>query len=335
MWDAHTELEDHSRALEVVKGVPVESRFGRRARFLASLSQIELKQYDPAFTELKKLADEQPTPSLNNNLGVIQLRRDGPPAAGRPTYFFTHAADADPADPDYCFNLGYAYWLERDAQAAIYWLREAVRRDPADGDAHFVLAAALQSVQPGVEGERELELARQLSAKYEEWQRRPGPLADQVPRGLERVKPDLDTPRVAQVDAAILNSVRREQREVAAYHLAAGQRLFGEEKDDEAITELRRALFLSPYQPDAHLTLGRIYFRRGRVADAIASFKVSIWSQEGVPARIALAEAYLHINELSAARTEAERARTLDPPSPEAKRILTAVAEREAKEGKP
>ena len=26
----------------------------------------------------------------------------------------------------------------------MYWLREAVRRDPADGDAHFVLAAALQ-----------------------------------------------------------------------------------------------------------------------------------------------------------------------------------------------
>ena len=49
-----------------------------------------------------------------------------------------------PGDGDYAFNLGYAYWLEKDSPAAIYWLREAVRRDPGDSDAHFVLSAALQ-----------------------------------------------------------------------------------------------------------------------------------------------------------------------------------------------
>ena len=43
------------------------------------------------------------------------------------------------ADPDYYFNLGYTYWQQRDIQASIYWLREALRRSPADGQAHFVL----------------------------------------------------------------------------------------------------------------------------------------------------------------------------------------------------
>ena len=36
-----------------------------------------------------------------------------------------------------------AHWVARDPQAATYWLREAVRRNPADGDAHFVLGASL------------------------------------------------------------------------------------------------------------------------------------------------------------------------------------------------
>jgi tetratricopeptide (TPR) repeat protein len=334
LWQAYTDQGEYQRALDIVKVVPAGSRFRRRALFLASLSQIELKQYDQAFSELKALLDEQPTPALHNNLGIVQLRRGSSASSGRPTYFFTRATDGDQGDPDYCFNLGYAYWLERDYPAAAYWLREALRRDPADGDAHFVLGVVLQSIEPGIEAVREQELARQLSSKYEDWPRRPGSSTEQVPRGLERIKVDLDTPRVAQMDATILNTVRREQREVAAYHLTNGQRLFGEEKDDEAIMELRRALFLSPYLPEAHLTLGRIYFRRGRVADAIAAFKVSVWSQEGVPARLALAEAYLHNGDLAAARAEAERARKLEPSSADSARVLEAIARREAGEGK-
>ena len=55
-------------------------------------------------------------------------------------YYFRQAVDMDRNDPDYCFNLGYAYWLIRDLPATIYWLRETVRRNPADGEAHFISA---------------------------------------------------------------------------------------------------------------------------------------------------------------------------------------------------
>ena len=83
---------------------------------------------DEAFTVFKGLQDAASEPAILNNLGVIQLRR--PPSAdtGKPTYYFTKAAEAEPDDPDLLFNLGYAYALDRDPQGAIYWLREAVRR---------------------------------------------------------------------------------------------------------------------------------------------------------------------------------------------------------------
>ena len=45
-------------------------------------------------------------------------------------------------------------------QAAIYSLREAVRRDPTDVDAHVVLAAALSASGQTVEANRERELAK-------------------------------------------------------------------------------------------------------------------------------------------------------------------------------
>ena len=38
------------------------------------------------------------------------------------------AARLDDNDPDLFFNLGYAFFMDRDMPAAVYWLREALRR---------------------------------------------------------------------------------------------------------------------------------------------------------------------------------------------------------------
>ena len=103
-------------------------------------------------------------PRSRTTWASIQLRRGGSPQAGRATYWFTRATQAQP-DPDYFFNLGYAYWFEQDVPAAIYWLREAVRRNPTDGDAHFVLGAALQVSGSATEAQRELELALSASPR--------------------------------------------------------------------------------------------------------------------------------------------------------------------------
>src|SRR5258705_6681662 len=106
-----------------------------RARFAGVSSKHNPTRHDDAFATFKALADAQPTPNVLNNLGVVQLRRGSASQSGAPTYFFNQAVEADPDDPDYLFNLGYAYWENHDPQAAVYWLRETVRRNPADGDA--------------------------------------------------------------------------------------------------------------------------------------------------------------------------------------------------------
>ena len=59
----------------------------------------------------------------------MQLRRGSTPQSGRATYYFNQAVERDATDGDACFNLGYAYWLDKDPMAAAYWLREAVRRE--------------------------------------------------------------------------------------------------------------------------------------------------------------------------------------------------------------
>jgi Flp pilus assembly protein TadD len=277
LWDVHTGEGDHKEALAVVRQVPPQSRLSRQARFLAGISLLNLGQPPEAFATFQQLNVERADPALLNNLGIVQLRRAPGSPGGRALSFFGQAVMADPTDADLFFNLGYAYWLDKDLQGAAYWLREAVRRNPADDAAHYVLGVALQMSGSTAEAAREKELARQLSSTYAEWEaKQPG--GTTVPRGLERVKTDIDVAASFRVESAIVASEQRDQRELAAFHLDRGRRLFQQEHDEEAISELRRVVYLSPYQSEAHLLLGRIYLRTGRPQEAINSLKISVWS---------------------------------------------------------
>ncbi len=325
LWSVFDDLGDHEQALATVAPVAAGSAWARQARFAAGLSQLGLERYDDAYRTFKTLADEQPTAAVLNDLGVVQLRRGSNPELGLPTYFFTRAADADPDDPDYRFNAGYAYWRNHDAKAAVYWLREAVRRNAADADAHFVLSAALAASGDPGEASRELELARRLSSDYEKFTGPPS--GDPVPSGLERVRGDVELPHAERLESTLESSDARDQRELAAGYLARGRQLFDQENDREATAQLNRVLFISPYDAEAHRLLGRIDLRNGRARDAIAELKISIWSHETADAHVALAQAYLDVKDPESAKAEAQRALALDPASAEARRLAAAASE--------
>jgi tetratricopeptide (TPR) repeat protein len=321
LWSAYQDDGNAGRALVEATSVPAGSPLYARARFSAALSLIQLKRLEDAFSTLRALSDRSPTAAVLNNLGVVQLRRASAPQKERASDFFTRAVSLDPDDPDYYFNLGYAYWAEKNGQAAVTWLREAVRRNPADGDAHAVLGAALQAIGSTTEAARERELATQLSSVYAEWATRQAG-GEAVPRGLERLKESFAVSTLRRTDAALLASGQQDQKELAAFHLDRGRRFFAQGTDREAEAELRRTLFLSPYQAEAHLLLGRIHLRSGRTTDAIDAFKISLWSEETAAAHLALAEAYLQTRNLDAGRVEAQRALAMAPNSAEAKDLL-------------
>lgn len=316
MWDLHSEASEHQKALDAVSPIRAESRLSREGRFRRSLSLIHLKRFDDALDTLRALQKDEASAQVANAIGVAELRRVATPVPGRATYYFSQASELDPSDGDLFFNLGYAYWLDKDPRASIYWLREAVRRAPGDGDAHFILGVALQQTGATSEAARERELTARLSSKYKEWESRAAG-GDPVPKGLERLHEEL-LPSRARVNNIMTNAGQREQETLAAFHLDAGRRAFEREADREAIDELRRALFLSPYLAEAHLLLGRLYLRGGRPADAVEALKIALWSEATVAAHLGLAEALLQVQDQAAARIEVDRALALDPKSTEA-----------------
>jgi tetratricopeptide (TPR) repeat protein len=269
LWDVHTALGEHKQALAIAKAVPASSPLSRQARFLAGVSMINLEQYQEAFEAFTALNRDRPDAALLNNLGVVQLRRPRP--AGQPApggtavSYFGEAVKLDGSDPDLFFNLGYAYWRNRDMTGAIHWLREAVRRNPADDEAHYVLGTALQTAGNAAEAAREHELAKQLGVSS-------------ATSDLERVKFDIDVADSLRVAAALVAAEQRDQRDVAAFHLDQARQLFAKGRDDDAIAELQRTIFLAPYESGAHLLLARIYLRTGRMQEAIDALTIAVWS---------------------------------------------------------
>ncbi len=325
LWNVYADQGDHAGALAAVTPVAEDSPYWLRARFRSGLSYLSLRRYDDAFAAFETLVDAGPSPTALNNLGVVQIRRGVGPQTDMPAAsYFSRAAKLDGNDPDYFFNLGYAFWQARDYQASIYWLREAVRRSPADGDAHFVLAAALAAGGSPLEAGRERDLARRLSSTYEQWEKRPA--GEVVPKGLERVKAAVELPH--RSIEALTDNGQRDQQALAQFYLERGRRLFQMEQDRQALDDLNRAIFLSPYEAEAHLLVGRIHLRNNRAREAIDAFKISLWSEETPAAHLALADAYLQMKDADAARSEADRALALDPSSADARRLLARIGSR-------
>ena len=139
------------------------SRPGRRRRraprraFLAALSEMSLERLDAGDRAADRAWRRVPPGAVLNNLGVAHLRKADPSAAARGAYYFSKAAEADPPDADYCFNLGYAYALLRDHQAALYWLRgvrtaDANRRRRAHRPGRWCSAPAAPRWRPIASG---------------------------------------------------------------------------------------------------------------------------------------------------------------------------------------
>jgi Tfp pilus assembly protein PilF len=322
LWTVYSAQAFHDKALAVANAVTGAPALVRRARFAVALSMIELKRYDGAFQALSTLYAGGHAAAISNAIGIVQLRRGAPPGTGTPASYFKRAVDEDPENADYLFNLGYAQALTQNRTDALSSLREAVRFDAADGDAHLVMSAVLAGAGRSAEAQREFDLAKLLGAESDPAARTP---AARIPASLERVPsaPDVNPP--LRLRTMVANPAQRDQQQTASFHLAQGRTLMAGDRDREATNELRRAIYLAPYEEEPHLLLGQLYQRAGRLPEAIDEFKVALWCRETVAGRLALGTALFESGDRAGAQREASRALVLEPGSADAQALIRRI----------
>jgi tetratricopeptide (TPR) repeat protein len=134
------------------------------AQFLLGLCRYYSGDFAAAEQSFELVGSSVPLNEVYNNLGAAEARRNNLAGA---TANFQKALEGDASDPDYYFNLGYAYWLSGKYAEAAASFRDTLERNDRDTEATALLGRALAKDGPRP-GEMRLEARERVKTNYDE-----------------------------------------------------------------------------------------------------------------------------------------------------------------------
>ena len=260
-------------------------------------------------------------PEILNNLALARARQNNTAAA---VADLRRAAELDPDEDDYPFNLGLLALGTNDFAGAAGYFREASGREPDKAENRALMILALEKGGKKAEADQERDTAAEMF----------GPDALPVVRldakkdtllHLERVRAEMDTTalRLEIVSAGdTANAAAAAVADTPAAHLRRGRQELSAGRVDAAENEFRVALAADPGSASAHNGLAEVYRRRGKLDDSAKELQASLEIRDSAAVRTTLARIYLEQKKLDLARTELERALKLAPKYPDAKELL-------------
>ncbi|GAC1415166.1 MAG: hypothetical protein NVSMB62_02290 [Acidobacteriaceae bacterium] len=294
-------------ATTLAKIAPTD-RQALEAGFFLGLARFNAAKYADATSAFAFVASRLPLPEVVNNEGVALTRQD---KDGTP--LFQQAVAADPAEPDYHFNLGVALYRRNDLAGAIRELQAALKLHAADPEATDLLAR-LQALQ-GQSGA----LRQTVSAGG----------FDPTTR-IRRTWSEASFRQAAfqldQIRAVQMASMPPATR--AAGYVQQGQQYLAQGLIPEAEQEFQSALSADPKSAPAHSGLAAVRERSGAAADARSEARASIQLTPSSAAYLVLARLDLQDNKLADSAADVANALRLEPTSSAALGMKTALAAR-------
>ena len=146
------EAASFAEAREVLLGMSAEPAFERERLFLDGACLLGLGRHAEADVLYAGLAQRESTAGVLTNRAAARLRR--PDAAGGASTLLRQALEMAPFASELAFGLGFAHFVEGDAEAAVSRLRDAVRYAPSDPRARLALSWALRGTARRGRGRR-------------------------------------------------------------------------------------------------------------------------------------------------------------------------------------
>ncbi len=304
---------DYKEAAAWLARVPKADPLAGEANFYLGLALFYAGDFERSESAFSFVASRLPLTEVYNNLGVANARRGMKNAVE----YFRRAADADPTDPDYRFNLGVALLRAGDTAGAQRELREALRLRPADTEAKTLLATLTPAAAPAP------------------------PRASPEPRlPLERIKRNYDEATFRRLALEIQNQnelrlAGSDPAHHAGFHTQHGGQLLEQGVWLEAEREFREAIQLDPTNAAAHTGLARFFEATRAYAAARAEARTALRLQPSVQAFLLLARLDLRDNNPQAAQESVNRALALEPANADAQALRRAVAAKLAEKAQP
>jgi len=265
-------------------------------------------------------------PEILNNLALARARQR---KTAQAVTDLRRAAELDPDEDDYPFNLGLLALASTDYAAAADYFHEASGREPDKAENRALLILSLEKAGKKVEADQERDTAAEtfgpdalpavrLDAKLDAKK-------DALVR-LERVRTEMDTTAlrleiVSAGDSANAAAATATANTPAA-HIRRGRQELSAGRVDAAETEFRAALVTDAGNASAHNGLAEVYRRRGKLDDSAKELQASLEIRDSAMVRTTLARIYLEQKKPELARVEVERALKLAPKYADAKQLL-------------
>lgn len=136
----HWQKRGHRQAASWLGKIPEDFPRYREAQFMLGVCEAYLGHYAEAEARFRKLYADAPIPEVANNLAVMLMRQQKEGVLE----LLAFAADRDPEDPDYRFNLGHALWFMERYDEAAERFREVLDLASEDTEATTMLGRSLQ-----------------------------------------------------------------------------------------------------------------------------------------------------------------------------------------------
>lgn len=293
----------YDRAAAVLAKVAHTDRHALEANFYLGLARFNAAKYAEAQAAFAFVASRLPLAEVVNDEGVA-LARQGKSG----TVLFQRAANADPNDADYHFNLALSHYRNGHLDAARSQIDDAVRLQPKDTEA-VELKKRIDSGSSFAEVSGDgFDPTERLRRTYSE-------------ASFRQAAFQLD-----QVRAVRLATLSPEKR--AAEYTQTGQDYLAQGLLPEAEQEFANALSADPHLPAAHTGLAAVREQSGNLAEARAQAQISLQITPTVEAYLVLARLDLAKKDLPASAADVRKALSLDAKNPAALAMRQALLSR-------
>ena len=293
------EAHDYDAAANWLARIPATNGLAEEADFFLGLAAYYQGNFSRAEASFRSILQQFPLTEVYNNLGAVTARLGKAEAR----QWFQKAADAEPSDPDYRFNLGLALLRDGDREGAARQLRECLALRSDDSEAKSLLAniggqtASTADVKPAS--------ATGSSSS-----------AANLPQ--ERVKRNYDEAAFRELAVEMQNGsesrlTKLDARSHAAYHIQHGHELLAKGFPSAAEKELREAVELDAGNALAHANLADALDLKHDAAGARAESDAALRLTPSAAVCVVLARINLRDNNRDGAAGLVNRALQLDP----------------------
>jgi len=319
----------HERYLEALFSVGV-----------CRLSMNQPEQAEEAFALLQTLLRSSSAPGVDfpevlNNLAIARARQNKFPAAQEN---LRRASALDPDEDDYPFNLGLIAIRQGDFNGAAALFREASHREPDIPEDRALLVAALEKAGKQEEADQERNAALEAFGPNGLTTTHLDAKSDSLTH-FERVTTEIDPEtlrfEMESAEARAAAGGPLDAHDTPATHLRRARQELSGGQLDAAEHEYHVTLATDKGNAAAHLGLGEIARRQGKLDDAVKELQLSLEARDSAVVRTTLARVYLEQKKTELARAEVQRALKLAPNYMEAKQLLEHLQNGKAAEVPP